>query len=618
MCGICGVVSLTRRRDRYWIVSSPHERHVWPTEVRTTLAQYRGRGRCARDATPRDHRPGGLVRNRSPTRMGRVYVVQNGEIYNYRELSAAASSPRGHASQRRAATPRFWCTSTRSTGPNSSSELRGMFAIALWDASTRSQLVLARDAFGIKPLHYRLEADELSVRIRAESLARRRARSSRRCDAFLAYNVIPEPADDLPRDAEASSRATSQRGRRQRGLRAGAFRSRWRRCSRSTERRRADPATLEEELRARIARLRARPSRWPTSPSACCSRAGSTRRPSVRFAAQESSERIKTFSIGFKEQSFNELENARLVAKRYGTDHHEFVARARRGEAPARIRAHVRRAVRRLGRASDLPCLAARLRTRQGRAFGRGWRRALWRLLHIRRRPARAPPRAGPGAASSRSHAHSLAPPKRVSFDYKAKRFTQWSRPPAARAPPRVEGDLLRRRARAELPGRSDGAPGAGKRWTNGDAAAATDPLDCVRERDTRRPRDVTSSARLQDVDLGVLMVDDLLTRTDRASMAHSLEVRVPFLDPIVSSFAFGLPQRLKVRRLPEETPAPPRRSHRSYRPRSCNGTKRGFSIPAASWLRGELEPFARDVLSPSRPCKRHGYFEPTGGHTRA
>src|SRR5205823_14838677 len=94
-----------------------------------------------------------------------------------------------------------------------------------------------------------------------------------------------------------------------------------------------------------------------------------------------------------------------------------------------------------------------------------------------------------------------------------------------------------------------------------------------------------------------------------RASMAWSLEVRVPFMDTVVSNFAFSLPVRHKVRgfskkRLLRKAAAP-------LLPREVvHGRKRGFSIPAAAWLRGELVPFARETLS-AQTLTRQGFFRP-------
>ena len=115
--------------------------------------------------------------------------------------------------------------------------------------------------------------------------------------------------------------------------------------------------------------------------------------------------------------------------------------------------------------------------------------------------------------------------------------------------------------------------------------------------------------ARLQDVDLGIYLVDDLLVKTDRASMAHSLEARVPYLDEVVAAFALALPAKLKVRGLAKKRLL--RKAVAPLLPRSVvYSKKRGFSIPAAAWLRGPLVPFAREVLAPER-VRAQGYFRP-------
>jgi asparagine synthase (glutamine-hydrolysing) len=92
--------------------------------------------------------------------------------------------------------------------------------------------------------------------------------------------------------------------------------------------------------------------------------------------------------------------------------------------------------------------------------------------------------------------------------------------------------------------------------------------------------------------------------------MAHSLEARVPFLDTVVADFALALPTAAKVRGLAKKRLL--RAAVAPLLPREVvQGRKRGFSIPAAAWLRGELAPFMREVLSPSA-LRRHGLFEPT------
>ena len=91
--------------------------------------------------------------------------------------------------------------------------------------------------------------------------------------------------------------------------------------------------------------------------------------------------------------------------------------------------------------------------------------------------------------------------------------------------------------------------------------------------------------------------------------MAHSLEARVPYLDPLVAGFALSLPAGSKGRGLRKKLLL--RRAAAPLLPRRIvHGRKRGFSIPAAAWLRGNLEPFARETLSAS-VLRRQGLFRP-------
>jgi asparagine synthase (glutamine-hydrolysing) len=136
----------------------------------------------------------------------------------------------------------------------------------------------------------------------------------------------------------------------------------------------------------------------------------------------------------------------------------------------------------------------------------------------------------------------------------------------------------------------------------------AADPLELYRAR-YAETIDAAPLARLQDLDLGLYLADDLLVKTDRMSMAHSIEARVPFLDPVVADLALALPSRQKV--LGVATKRLLRRAVAPLLPREvARGPKRGFSIPAAAWLRGPLLPFAREVLAPGR-VRAGGVFDP-------
>src|SRR5438045_4709640 len=179
----------------------------------------------------------------------------------------------------------------------------------------------------------------------------------------------------------------------------------------------------------------------------------------------------------------------------------------------------------------------------------------------------------------------------KASFDYWAKRFVR-----AAHLPPleRHHGwkEIFSPDLRAELIG----------------GRSSFDPVDLLRAR-YRETEGADELARLQDVDLGIYLVDDLLVRTDRASMAHSLEARVPYLDTVVTNLALALPTRHKLRGFAKKVLL--RKAAESLLPRGIvRGKKRGFSIPAAAWLRGELEAFARETLS-AETLLRQGFFRP-------
>jgi len=115
--------------------------------------------------------------------------------------------------------------------------------------------------------------------------------------------------------------------------------------------------------------------------------------------------------------------------------------------------------------------------------------------------------------------------------------------------------------------------------------------------------------ARLQDLDLGTFCADDLLGQADRAGMAHGVEVRLPFLDRDVAALAHALPVGLRVRGL--QTKRLLRRAVAPLLPSDiARGPKKGFVAPAAAWLRGPLQPFAREVLA-AGTLERHGLLAP-------
>jgi asparagine synthase (glutamine-hydrolysing) len=510
---------------------------------------------------------------------GSVVVVQNGEIYNYRDLQHALERA-GHVFRTRCDTE-VLVHGYEEWGAGVWERLRGMFAVAVWDAR-RARLTLVRDRFGIKPLYYRDESGELSFASELDALPHGDVDLDA-LEAFLAFNVVPAPLSifrDI-RKLPPGHTLTWENGR--------STITRFARPGPLPARHDTDEAELVEECRARL-RDSVRAHLIADVPVGVLLSGGVDSGALAALAAEESSDPVRTFSIGFEEASFDELAGARAVANRYGTRHRELVLRP---NAALLLPALAEAFDEPFADSSALPTyLVSKLASEDVKValsgeggdelFGGYYTYVADQLAE----------RVGPLASLARPLVDRLpTSTRRVSFEYKAKRFAQ-----SAHLPPleRHHGwkEIFAPDARAELTGRR----------------SAFDPLDTHRARfaETEGHELVT---RLQDVDLGLYLVDDLLTKTDRASMAWSLEARVPFMDTVVANFAFSLPVKHKVRGLSKK-----RLLRKAVEPllpsEVVHGRKRGFSIPAAAWLLGELEPFARETLAPET-IRRQGFLEP-------
>jgi len=512
---------------------------------------------------------------------GTVHVVQNGEIYNYVELRRELEA-QGHRFRTRGDTEVI-AHLYEQLGDAFAERLRGMFAIAIWDGR-RQRLALARDRFGIKPLYYRAGGGGLEFASELRALPRGEVDLDA-LEAFLAFNSIPGPLT-IFRDV--------------RKLLPGHLLI-WERAKKRIERfarptpasgadvRREPESVLVVELRERL-RESVRAHLVADVPVGVFLSGGVDSSLLAALAAAETSGPIRTFSIGFAEASFDERHDARRVARRYGTRHRELLLRPNGAELlPALAEAFDEP----FADSSALPTylvsqLAAEdvkvaLSGEGGDELFGGYYTYAADLLALR--TARV-------ARLARPLVERLpVSTRRASLEYRAKRYVR-----AAHLPPlerhHAWKEIFSPEARAELTGRRH-------HW---------DPVDALRER-FAETEGADLLARLQDVDERIYLVDDLLVKTDRASMAHSLEARVPFLDPVVADFAHALAPRHKIRGLAKKVLL--RKAAEPLLPREIvHGRKRGFSIPAAAWLRGELEPFARDVLS-EETLRRQGYLEP-------
>jgi asparagine synthase (glutamine-hydrolysing) len=577
VCGICGIVSSSGPADHERLARmSAKLVHRGPD---SDGAYVNGRvALAARRLAIIDLQTGDQpIANEDDT----VHVVQNGELYNYRELRAELERA-GHRFRTQGDTE-VLVHLYEQEGLAFAKRLRGMFAVALWDAG-RQRLVLARDRFGIKPLYYRASSEGLEFASELRALPRGEIDLDA-LDAFLAFNSIPAPLTIFHevRKLPPGHVLTWEGGevRLERYARPAPVPE--------DELRDDDEAELLEELRARL-RDSVRAHLVSDVPVGVLLSGGIDSSALAALAAQETVEPVRTFSIGFEERSFDELGDARLVAERYGTRHRELVLRP---DAALLLPALADAFDEPFADSSALPTylvsqLAAAdvkfaLSGEGGDELFGGYYTYVADLLALR---------AGGAARLVRPLVERLpSSSARASFDYKAKRFVRGAHlPPLERH--HAWKEIFSPEARLELTGRGNGF----------------DPVDLYRER-FAETEGADSLARLQDVDLGIYLVDDLLVKTDRASMAHSLEARVPYLDPVVASFALSLPRRQRVRGLRKKVLL--RKAVAPLLPEQiAKGKKRGFSIPAAAWLRGDLEPFARETLSPET-LRRQGFFRP-------
>jgi len=522
---------------------------------------------------------------------GTIHAVQNGEILNHAELRRGLERG-GHRFATR-------CDSEvlvhlyEDRGEQMLDALRGMFAVAIWDAGER-RLLLARDRFGIKPLYWRTADGVLSFGSELKAL---RAMPGFRGDldhdaveAYFTFNAIPSPLT-IFRDVhklEPGTLLSWSPG-------AAPVIRRWCRPApaQAQDVRREDEDELAAELAERL-RDSVRAHLVSDVPVGVWLSGGVDSGLLAALAAQESGERLRTFSIGFHERSFDELDRARLVARRLGADHHEEILGA---ESVQRLPWIATAFDEPYADSSALPVDAvARLTGRHVKValsgeggdelFG-GYHTYAADLLAAR---------IGPVARLARPLVERVpSSSRRVSLDYRARRFVRAAHLPALE---RHHGwkEILAPHVRAELL-----AP-------LHDGRAPSDPLAPMRRR-YAETAGAEPLARLQDVDLAPYLCDDLLTKTDRMSMAHSVEVRVPFLDPVVAELALALPTSAKVRGMAKKRLL--RSVAGTLLPREvARGAKRGFSIPMAAWLRSELLPMARDLLAPTA-LRRGGILDP-------
>jgi asparagine synthase (glutamine-hydrolysing) len=524
---------------------------------------------------------------------GSVVVVCNGEIYNSpalrRELEARGHRFDSHSDV--AVIPHLY----EEHGEDFVRHLDGMFALALWDKRTR-RLCLARDRMGIKPLYVATRAG--AVAFASEITALMAAGWCEDLDLtslhhYLSLGYVPAPGSIFAgvRKLDPGTQVTFASGR------PPVERRYWELRFAPEMPARRDEDYVEEVLAALRAAVKSH--LLSDVPIGVFLSGGVDSSGLVGLMSEFATQRIQTFSVGFEEKSFDELELARQVATRYGTDHHEIVVRP---DALRVLPALVHHFGEPFADSSAVPVYyVSELAHRSVKVVlsGEGADEVFAGYETYLAGKLAAAYRRLPGVLGGTllpaivrrlpvSHA-------KVSLDYKAKRFVAGANLPLA------DGHfwwkvVLSEAAQAELC-----------------VAAARDPhletAALYREAAKRAGSD-DWLARLQAIDAHIYLPDDILTKADRMSMAHSLEARVPYLDTALVELAARLPSDVKLRRFSKKWIL--KRALANHVPTSIlTAKKRGFNVPVPSWLRGELHDMVADVLSPTA-LRRVGLFDPS------
>jgi asparagine synthase (glutamine-hydrolysing) len=523
-------------------------------------------------------------------------IVYNGETYNYRGL-AADLARRGTGFDTTSDTEvvlRLY----REYGPRCVEHMRGMFALAVWDPAA-GRLFLARDRLGQKPLYYRFDGRRFLFASEAKAILACAGVPIEvepgALGRYLTYGYVPAPGSifrDLSKLPPAHRLVLSARG-----LTAERY---WRLSYAPGPIRREEEAAeaLLGELREAV-RLRL----ISDVPLGAFLSGGVDSSAVVSLMAEESPGRVRTFSIGFDEQPFDETAFAREVAGRCGTEHTELFVRPDALEVLPRLAWHYGEP---FGDSSAVPTYYLSRLTRDhvtvalngdgGDEACGGYIRYAGMLLG--RRLGRWP--AGMNRVLARTMAAAkglVGPGKRARLDYGVRLLNSVAR---SNEPVRRYLDYVGFFGPEDL--RRLLTPEAA------DLVLADDPLDYFRGAWAASETD-DPLHRVLDLDVNTYLPEDLLVKVDIASMAVALEARSPFLDHKVAELMASLPPGLKVRGLTGKILL--KRLMRDRLPRQIlDRPKKGFGVPVGEWFRGRLRAHLSEVLFSDR-ARGRGWFAP-------
>jgi asparagine synthase (glutamine-hydrolysing) len=519
---------------------------------------------------------------------GSVVVVLNGEIYNYAALRRELR--RGGHTLTTSGDTEVIAHLYEEHGTGCVTRLQGMFCFALWD-SRRRRLFIARDRVGKKPLFYRFHRGVLSFASELQALLQDfdipREVNPEAINAYLAYGYIPAPMSAFLGIHKLSPAhlLVYQNG--------ALTNERYWRLDYSVKRRVSDVRQLDQEVRASLRDAVAKRLAADVPLGAFLS-GGIDSSAVVAAMAEQSSERVKTFSIGFADDAFNELPRARLVADRFATDHHELVLEPDAAEMLPKLVRHYGEP---FGDHSALPCFYLAELAREhvtvalngdgGDESFAGYQRYSSNLLAARLERLPAPLRRGIAAAAAKA----VGGQNPHAWRSRAGRFAS-----------RLAGERHSRYLNQVSIFGNEGRHALYEpEFARLVAVAGADEV-------LLEPWREASGAELLDqlleVDTTMYLPGDLLPKIDIATMAFSLEARSPLLDHELMEFAASIPSEHKARGAQRKIAL--RRALRGWVPDAVlDGRKQGFQLPVARWLRTDLAPFARDILLDRRSAER-------------
>ncbi|CAN5676744.1 asparagine synthase (glutamine-hydrolyzing) [soil metagenome] len=522
------------------------------------------------------------------------WIVFNGEIYNYQELRTELEE-RGH---------QFYTNSDTEVivhlydahGPDCLNYLRGMFAFAIWD-SRLDELFIARDRVGKKPLLYSHQPNGDLIfgsefRALLEHPAITREVDNDAIDAYLSFLCVPAPMTAFKqiRKLEPGHWLKWKAGK--------VEMHRYWLPDFSTKIKITEEEAIEETTR--ILRESTKLRMISEVPLGAFLSGGVDSSTVVALMAQESSQPVKTFSIGFEEQDFSELKYARLVAEHVGAEYNEFIVRPNALEVLPTLVEHYGEP---FADSSAIPTYYVAKETRKhvtvalngdggDESFAGYERYTAMRIAEtyarvpsaIRKLFIEAPVGILPSSELRRSRIRDAQRFFKASKLPRTERYFRWT----STFDRNAKRGLYTKEFTASL-GAGDAAETLEKWFSASNGNGLTDTMLLV--------------------DQMTYLPNDLLVKVDIATMANSLEARSPFLDHKLIEFAASLPEHLKLRGV--ETKSLLKKVAARLVPKEViYRRKMGFGVPIGQWFRGEMKDFVRDVLLSEKSLHR-GIIDP-------